>query len=107
MATRSEPGGDTVTCAASLTGKNGRIRVLLPRAMPASAVVRIAGQSINASQLVAREQEGEGWVADVEVISPSMPLPQRAAAWQQPRREPPSLPSLDEAQDGKRPSSGC
>ena len=33
-----EPGGDTVTCAASLTGKgDGRIRVSLPRVLPASA----------------------------------------------------------------------
>ena len=85
MATRIqwiEPGGDTVTCAASLTGKgDGRIRVLLPRALPASAVVRIAGQQYQCLAVSGScEQEGEGWVADVEVISPSMPLPQRAAA---------------------------
>ncbi len=77
-----EPGGDTVTCAASLTGKgDGRIRVALPRALPATAVVRIAGRQYQCLAVSGScEQEGEGWVADVEVISPSMPLPQRAAA---------------------------
>ena len=77
-----EPGGEAVACAASLAAKgDGRIRVSLPRALPASTVVRIAGreyQCLGVSDSC--EQEGEGWVAEVEVISPSLRLPQRAAA---------------------------
>ena len=77
-----EPGGETVDCAASLAGTGeGRVRVSLPRPLPASSVVRIAAreyQCLGAAK--ACEPEGEGWVADVEVISPAFRMPRSEAA---------------------------
>ena len=77
-----EPGGETVDCAASLAGTGeGRVRVSLPRPLPASSVVRIAAreyQCLGAAKSC--EPEGEGWVADVEVISPALRMPRSEAA---------------------------
>ena len=77
-----EPGGQTVDCEASLAAVgDGRIRLSLPLTLPAATVVRIAGheyQCLGVSD--SGEQDGESWVTDVQVISPSLRLPQRVAA---------------------------
>ena len=76
-----EPGGQTVASGAALTGTgDGKIRVSLPVTLPPSTAVGIAGlecQCLGVSGPC--EEGGDAWVADVEVISPSLPLPQRAA----------------------------
>ncbi len=77
-----EPGGERVDCAASLAGTGeGRVRVSLPRALPASTVVRIAAREYQClAAAKSCEPEGEGWVADVEVISPALRMHRSEAA---------------------------